>query len=90
MTLCDEEDDLSLGDRLIHIDGPWYVSRKYAKLRSKIKNLSLDDMVKVMECVLESVHGDFLTKEEFEIMKLGIISGCMLIDDVEKLFQKRL
>ena len=63
MTSCIEEDDLSLDDRLIHIDGLWYASRKYAKFRCKIKGLSLDDMVKNMECALENEQGYFLTNE---------------------------
>lgn len=64
--ICDDfvqEDDLSLDDRLIHIDGLWYASRKYAKFRSIIKDLSLDDMVKNVECALENEQGDFLTNE---------------------------
>ena len=48
MISCDEEKELTINNRLIHIDGLWFASRKYAKYRYIIKDFPLDNLVKVM------------------------------------------
>lgn len=89
MTSCREEKELTLEERLIHIDGLWYASRKYAKYRSLIKNFPVDDLVKVMINAFEKEQGDFLTEKEKEMMTLGIITNCLNINEIEEKIKKK-
>ena len=90
MTSCNEQYNLSFEERLNHIDGLWFASREYAMYRSEIKNYEVDDLVNIMFNNFEIKQGDFLTDEEKEMTKLGIMTGCILISDLEKVKKKRL
>lgn len=89
MNSCLEEKELTIEERLIHIDGLWYTSKKYAKYRYLIKNYLVDDLVKIMINAFEKEQGDFLTEKEKEIMKLGIITNCININEIEEKIKKK-
>lgn len=90
MTSCREDDKMSIDERLMYIDGLWFTSLYYAAYRSYLKDYDVDDIVKILENTLEKNQGFFLTEKEKEYMTLGIISGSIIIDEIEKGKQKKL
>ncbi|MBR3898391.1 MAG: hypothetical protein IKJ43_03835 [Bacilli bacterium] len=84
MTSCNDDPNLSIENRMMYIDGLWYASKKYAKFRSKLKDLDSDDICKVITNALYQEQGYFLTEEELEYMSLGIINISIIIDEIEK------
>ena len=59
------------------------LQKKYAKFRSVLKELEIDDICKVITNALYKEQGDFLTEEEIEYMSLGIINISIIIGEIE-------